>query len=41
MVSTALRVTGRAVGAGTIRCDKYHLIEEDVDVFHGSEDGGE
>jgi len=41
MVSTALRVTGTAVGAGTIRCDEYDVIEEDVDVFDGSEDGGE
>jgi len=41
MVSTALRVTGTAVGADTIRCDEYDVVEEDVDVFDGSEDGGE
>jgi len=41
MVSTALRVTGTVVGAGTIRCDEYDVVEEDVDVFDGSEDGGE
>jgi len=40
MVSTALRVTGTAVGAGTIQCDEYDVVEEDVDVFDGSEDGG-
>jgi len=40
MVSTALRVTETAVGAGTIRCDEYDVVE-DVDVFDGSEDGGE
>jgi len=32
MVSTALRVTGTAVGAGTIRCDEY-----DVNDIAGSE----
>jgi len=41
MVSTALRVTGTVVGAGTIQCDEYDVVEEDVDVFDGSEDGGE
>jgi len=41
MVSTALRVKGTAVGAGIIRCDEYDVVEEDVDVFDGSEDGGE
>jgi len=41
MVSTALRVTGTAVGTGTIRCDEYYVDEEDVDEFDGSEDGGE
>jgi len=41
MVSTALRVTGTAVGTGTIRCDEYDVVEEYVDVFDGSEDGGE
>jgi len=41
MVSTALRVTGTVVGTGTIRCDEYNVIKEDVDVFDGSEDGGE
>jgi len=40
MVSTALRVTGTAVGASIIRCDEYDVIQEDVDVFDGSEDGG-
>jgi len=28
------------VGAGTIRCDEYDVVEKDVDVFDGSEDGG-
>jgi len=41
MVSTALRVTETAVGTGTIRCDEYNVIEEDVNVFDGSGDGGE
>jgi len=41
MVSTALRVTGIAVGAGTLRCGEYDVIEEDVDVFDGSVDGSE
>jgi len=41
MVSTALRVTGTAVGTGTIRCDEYDVDEEDVDEFVGSEDGSE
>jgi len=41
MVSTALRVTGTVVGAGRIRCDEYDVVEEDVDVFNGSKDGGE
>jgi len=41
MVSTALRVTGTVVGAGTIRCDEYDVVEEDVNVFDGSEDGSE
>ena len=40
MVSTALRVTGTAVGDGTIRCDEYDVVEEVVNVFDGSEDGG-
>ena len=29
------------MGAGTIRCDEYDVVQEDVDVFDGSEDGGE
>jgi len=41
MVSTALRVTGTAVGIGTIQCDEYDVVEVDVDVFDGSGDGGE
>ena len=41
MVSKALRVTGTVVGAGTLRCEEYDVIEEDVDVFDGREDGGE
>jgi len=41
MVSTALRVTGTAVGAGTIQCDEYDVVEEDVDVFDSSVDGSE
>jgi len=41
MVSTALRVTGKVVRTGTIRCDKYDVDEEDVDEFDGSKDGGE
>jgi len=41
IVSTALRVTGTAVGTGTIQCDEYNVIEEDVEVFDDSEDGGE
>jgi len=40
MVSTALQVTGTAVGAGIIRYDKYDVVE-DVDAFDGSENGGE
>jgi len=40
MVSTALRVTGKAAGTGTIRCDEYNVDEEDVDEFDDSEDGG-
>ena len=30
MVSTALRVTGTAVGTGAIRCDEYDVVEEDM-----------
>jgi len=41
MLSTALRVTETAVGAGTLRCDKYDVVEVDLNVFDGSEDGGE
>jgi len=41
MVSTALPETGTAVGAGTIRCDEYDVVEEDVDVFDGGVDAGE
>jgi len=40
MVSTALRMTGTAVGTSRIRCDEYDVVEEDVEVFDGSEDGG-
>jgi len=41
MVSTALQVTVTVVGAATTRCDEYDVVEEDVDVFDGSEDGSE
>ena len=41
MVSTALRVTGTAVGSSTIECDVYDVFEDDVDVFDSSQDGGE
>ena len=41
MVSTALRVIGTVVGTGTIRCDMYDVVEDAVNVFDGSEDGGD
>jgi len=41
MVSTAGRVTATVVGTGTIQCDEYNVVEKDVKVFDGSEDGSE